>query len=90
MVEEMEQVIKDEQGRQYLLRVTGDDRSFVSKLLFQDDEVGKANCVFHPQGEMLIGDLIIEDNVTHMSENLWFRAGRRCLSPSPRTTEAED
>ncbi len=84
MIEGLERVVKDKQGRQYQLRVTGDDRFFVAKLLHRGDVVGEAKCVFHPPGEMLIGDLIIEDNVMHMSQNLWCRAWQKVFKPNPK------
>ncbi|MBD1896201.1 GNAT family N-acetyltransferase [Coleofasciculus sp. FACHB-129] len=65
MTQEIEQLVKDKQGRQYQMKGDYDNESglLVVKLQYQNQEVGRLQCLLeYPPGEMKIGDLIISDD----------------------------
>ncbi|MBD1901262.1 GNAT family N-acetyltransferase [Trichocoleus sp. DQ-A3] len=64
MTQEIEQLVKDKQGRQYQMKGDYDDESglLVVKLQYQNNEVGRLQCVVDPPGEMKISDLIISND----------------------------
>lgn len=65
MTQEIEQLVRDKQGRQYQMKGDYDDKSglLVVRLQYQKQEVGRLQCSLeYPPGEMKIDDLIISDD----------------------------
>ncbi|MEP0880611.1 GNAT family N-acetyltransferase [Trichocoleus sp. ST-U3] len=64
MTQEIEQLVGDKQGRQYQMKGDYDYESglLVVKLQYQNNEVGRLQCVVDPPGEMKISDLIISND----------------------------
>ena len=59
-------IIRDCQGREYRLQVNGDEDSyFIAKLLYRNSEVGRLECVLYPPDKLMIGDILIRDDVIH-------------------------
>ncbi len=69
MTQEIEQLVRDKQSRQYQMKGDYDNESkflFV-KLQYQKQEVGRLQCSLeYPPGEMKIDDLIISDDVVEI------------------------
>lgn len=86
MTEQIEQLVRDKQGCQYQMRGTYDHERglLVVKLRYQNNEVGRIQCLLDPSGEMLIGDLIISDGVVHAPKNLWYVLWQKLFKPKPK------
>jgi GNAT superfamily N-acetyltransferase len=85
MAQEIEQLVKDKQGRQYQMKGDYDDETglLVVKLRYQNQEVGRTQCILYPSGEMKIGDLIIFDDVVHTPKNLRQWLKQKVSKPKP-------
>ncbi|MEG4531048.1 GNAT family N-acetyltransferase [Microcoleus sp. D2_18a_D3] len=77
-------ILLDREGREYRLKVDGDkDRYFIAKLLYRNSEVGMINCVFDPPGELMIGDLLIHNDIIHTPPHLLAALWRLLVKPKP-------
>ncbi len=77
-------IIRDRQGREYRLQVNGDEDSyFIAKLLYRNSEVGRLHCVLSPPDKLMIGDILIRDDVIHAPEHLGAALLRRLVEPKP-------
>lgn len=64
-------IIFDREGREYRLKVAVDEYPFfLAKLLYRNSEVGIINCVFDPPGELMIGELLIRNDIIHTPPHL--------------------
>jgi len=76
-------VVRDREGREYRLRVDGDSGLFIVKVLQQGCKIGNVQWVFHPPGQMCLGDLIIDDAVVHTPQNLAIALWQLVFKPQP-------
>ncbi|MEG4202699.1 GNAT family N-acetyltransferase [Microcoleus sp. Pol7_A1] len=77
-------IVRDRQGREYRLQVDPDeDQYFTAKLLYRNSEVGRIQCVLYPPDKLVIGDILIRDDVIHAPEHLWADILRRLVEPKP-------
>ncbi|MEG4225443.1 GNAT family N-acetyltransferase [Microcoleus sp. N9_B2] len=77
-------IVRDRQGREYRLQVNGDgDSYFIAKLLYRNSEVGRLECVLSPPDKLVIGDILIRDDVIHVSEQLGAALLRLLVEPKP-------
>lgn len=76
-------VVRDREGREYPLRVDGDSGLFIVKVLQQGSEIGRIQWVFHPPGQMCLGDLIINDAVVHTPQNQAIALLQLAFKPKP-------
>jgi len=75
-------IIRDHQGREYRLQVNGDEDSyFLAKLLYRNSEVGRLQCVLYPPDKLVIGDILIRDDVIHAPEHLGVALLRLLVEP---------
>lgn len=75
--------IYDNANRKYILQVYIDRELLVGNLMDQDDKIGEIKCVFQPNGDMLLGDLIIYNQVIPCSKNLATSLWRIFFKPKP-------
>ncbi|MFB8793122.1 MAG: GNAT family N-acetyltransferase [Microcoleus sp.] len=77
-------IILDREGREYRMKVAGDeDKYFIIKLLYRNSEVGRLQCVLNPPGKLMIGDIIIRNDIIHTPPHLWARLWGRLVKPKP-------
>jgi len=77
-------IICDCQGREYRLQVDPDeDQYFTAKLLYRNREVGRLQCVLSPPDKLMIGDIIIHNDVIHAPEHLGAALLRLLVKPKP-------
>jgi GNAT superfamily N-acetyltransferase len=77
-------IIRDSQEREYRLQVNGDEDSyFIAKLLYRNSEVGRLEGVFYPPDKLVIGDILIRDDVIHAPEHLGAALLRLLVEPKP-------
>lgn len=76
------QIICDKFGREYQQITCNSDKLLLVRLLSQDDEVGKIQCVYHLP-EMLLGDLIVDDAVVHLSDKGYLKLWQTAFKPKP-------
>jgi len=77
-------IICDCQGREYRLQVDPDeDQYFTAKLLYRNREVGRLQCVLSPPDKLMIGDIIIHNDVIHPPEHLGAALLRLLVKPKP-------
>lgn len=77
-------IIRDSQRREYRLQVNGDEDSyFIAKLLYRNSEVGRLHCVLYPPDKLVIGDILIRDDVIHAPEHLGAALLRLLVEPKP-------
>ncbi|MEG3925627.1 MULTISPECIES: hypothetical protein [unclassified Microcoleus] len=77
-------IVRDRQGQEYRLQVNGDEDSyFLAKLLYRNSEVGSLQCVFYPPDKLMIGDILIRDDVIHAPEHLGAALLRVLVKPKP-------
>ena len=77
-------IIRDRQGREYRLQVNGDENSyFIAKLLYRNSEVGRLEGVLYPPDKLVIGDIIIHDDVIHAPPHLGAVLLRLLVKPKP-------
>jgi GNAT superfamily N-acetyltransferase len=77
-------IIHDSQGREYRLQVNEDeDSSFIAKLLYRNSEVGRLHCVLSPPDKLMIGDILIRDDVIHAPDHLGAALLRLLVEPKP-------
>src|SRR4028119_1779002 len=70
--------------REYRLQVNGDEDSyFIAKLLYRNSEVGRLECVLYPPDKLVIGDILIRDDVIHAPEHLGAALLRLLVEPKP-------
>ena len=82
-------IIRDSQGREYRLQVNRDEDSyFIAKLLYRNSEVGRLHCVLSPPDKLVIGDILIRDDVIHTPEHLGAAFWDGSLNPSQSITVA--
>jgi len=64
-------IICDRQGREYRLQVNGDEDSyFLAKLLYRNSELGRLQSLLYPPDKLVIGDIIIHNDVIHTPPHL--------------------
>ena len=77
-------IVRDRQGREYRLQVNGDEDSyFIAKLLYRNSEVGRLEGVLYPPDKLMIGDILIHDDVIHAPEHLGAALLRLLVEPKP-------
>ena len=77
-------IIRDRQERKYRLQVNGDEDSyFIAKLLYRNSEVGRLEGVLYPPDKLMIGDILIHDDVIHAPEHLGAALLRLLVEPKP-------
>jgi len=77
-------IIHDSQRREYRLQVNGDEDSyFIAKLLYRNSEVGRLEGVLYPPDKLVIGDILIRDDVIHAPEHLGAALLRLLVEPKP-------
>ncbi len=77
-------IVRDRQGREYRLQVNGDGDSYlIAKLLYRNSEVGRLECVLSPPDKLMIGDIIIRDDVIHAPPHLGAAFLRLLVKPKP-------
>lgn len=77
-------IVRDRQGREYRLLVNGDGEShLIAKLLYRNSEVGRLQCVLYPPDKLVIGDIIIHDDVIHAPPHLGAALLRLLVKPKP-------
>ncbi|MEG4294724.1 GNAT family N-acetyltransferase [Microcoleus sp. C2C3] len=77
-------IIRDRQGREYRLQVNGDEDSyFTAKLLYRNSAIGMLQCVLYPPDKLVIDDILIRDDVIHVSEHLGAALLRLLVEPKP-------
>lgn len=77
-------IVRDRQGREYRLLVNGDGDSYlIAKLLYRNSEVGRLQCVLYPPDKLVIGDIIIHDDVIHAPPHLGAVLLRLLVKPKP-------
>ncbi|MEG4490266.1 GNAT family N-acetyltransferase [Microcoleus sp. D3_18_C4] len=77
-------IVCDRQGREYRLQVNGDEDSYlIAKLLYRNSEVGRLHCVLSPPDKLMIGDILIRDDVIHAPEHLGAALLRWLVEPKP-------
>ena len=77
-------IIRDRQGREYRLQVNGDEDSyFIAKLLYRNSEVGRLHCVLSPPDKLMIGDILIHDDVIHAPPHLGAVLWEFVVKPKP-------
>jgi GNAT superfamily N-acetyltransferase len=70
------------QGREYRLQVNGyEDSYFIAKLLYRNSEVGRLEGVLYPPDKLVIGDILIRDDVIHTPEHLGAALLRLLVEP---------
>ncbi|CBN57566.1 MULTISPECIES: GNAT family N-acetyltransferase [Kamptonema] len=84
LLESNESIILDREGREYHLKVAGEeDQYFIAKLLYRNSEVGRIQCVFNPRGELVINDLFIHNDIIHTPPHLLAVLWRLLVKPKP-------
>jgi Acetyltransferase (GNAT) domain len=82
--ESTEPIILDREGREYRMKVAWDEDSLIIiKLLYRNSEVGRLQCVLNPLNELMIGDIIIRNDIIHTPPHLLARLCRRLVKPKP-------
>ena len=77
-------IIRDRQERKYRLQVNGDEDSyFLAKLLYRNSEVGRLEGVLYPPDKLMIGDILIRDDVIHAPPHLGAVLLRQLVEPKP-------
>ena len=77
-------IIHDSQRREYRLQVNGDEDSyFIAKLLYRNSEVGRLEGVLYPPDKLVIGDILIRDDVIQAPEHLGAALLRLLVEPKP-------
>jgi GNAT superfamily N-acetyltransferase len=77
-------IICDRQGREYRLQVDPDeDQYFTAKLLYRNSAIGSLQCVLYPPDKLVIGDILIRDDVIHAPEHLGAALLRLLVKPKP-------
>src|SRR4028119_1465496 len=56
---------------------------FLAKLLYRNSEVGRLECVLYPPDKLVIGDILIRDDVIHAPEHLGAALLRLLVEPKP-------
>jgi ribosomal protein S18 acetylase RimI-like enzyme len=77
-------IVRDRQGREYRLQVNGDEDSYlIAKLLYRNSAVGMLHCVLSPPDKLMIGDIIIRDDVIHAPPHLGAALWELLVKPKP-------
>ena len=77
-------IVRDRQRREYRLQVNGDGNSyFLAKLLYRNSEVGRLEGVLYPPDKLMIGDILIRDDVIHTPPHLGAVLLRQLVEPKP-------
>ena len=77
-------IICDRHGREYRLQVNGEEDSyFIAKLLYRNSEVGRLQCVLYSHDKLMIGDILIRDDVIHAPPHLGAALLRLLVKPKP-------
>jgi ribosomal protein S18 acetylase RimI-like enzyme len=77
-------IVRDRQGREYRLQVNGDeDQYFTAKLLYRNSEVGRLQCVLYPPDKLVIGDILIHNDVIHTPLHLGAVLWGFVVKPKP-------
>jgi len=77
-------IVRDRQGREYRLQVDPDeDQYFTAKLLYRNSAIGMLQCVLYPPDKLVIGDILIRDDVIHTPEHLGVALLRLLVEPKP-------
>jgi len=77
-------IVRDHQGREYRLQVDPDeDQYFTAKLLYRNSAIGMLQCVLYPPDKLVIGDILIRDDVIHTPEHLGAALWEFVVKPKP-------
>jgi hypothetical protein len=77
-------IVRDRQGREYRLQVDPDeDQYFTAKLLYRNSAIGMLQYVLYPPDKLVIGDILIRDDVIHTPEHLGVALLRLLVKPKP-------
>jgi ribosomal protein S18 acetylase RimI-like enzyme len=77
-------IIHDSQGQEYRLQVNEDEDSyFIAKLLYRNHEVGRLEGVLYPPDKLMIGDILIRDDVIHATPHLGVVLWEFVVKPKP-------
>jgi ribosomal protein S18 acetylase RimI-like enzyme len=75
-------MVRDRRGREYRLQVDPDeDQYFTAKLLYRNTAIGMLQCVLYPPDKLVIGDILIRDDVIHTPEHLGAALLRLLVEP---------
>ncbi|MGB8690169.1 MAG: GNAT family N-acetyltransferase [Microcoleus sp.] len=76
-------IILDREGREYRMKVYEDEDQYFIKLLYRNSEVGIIHCVLNPPGKLMIGDIIIRNDIIHTPPHLLAVLWRLLVKPKP-------